>query len=212
MALNVLIVAILALVIGLAFCFAGYRFFRLLIAIWGFFAGFMLASQAVAASAGGHILISVIGVVIAVIVGLIVAALAYYLYVAAVAILGASVGFWIGTGLMTALGFSSQSAPALLVGIIVAVVLVLIILAWNLTKLLIIISTSLGGASTAIAGVLLLLRIIPLDALTVGVIGAIIRGSPIWSLVWLALAVVGIIVQLSSTRRYDQGYAHSQFS
>ena len=212
MALNVLVVAILALVVGLAFCFAGYRFFRLLIAIWGFFAGFMLASQAVAASAGGHILISVIGVVIAVIVGLIVAALAYYLYVAAVAILGASVGFWIGTGLMTALGFSSQSAPALLVGIIVAVLLVLIILAWNLTKLLIIISTSLGGASTAIAGVLLLLRIIPLDALTVGIMGAIIRGSSIWSLAWLALAVVGIVVQLSSTQRYDQGYVHSQFS
>jgi hypothetical protein len=212
MALNVLVVAILALVIGLAFCFAGYRFFRLLIAIWGFFAGFMLASQAIAPSAGGHILISVIGVVIAVIVGLIVAALAYYLYVAAVAILGASVGFWIGTGLMTALGFSSQSAPALLVGIVVAVILVLIILAWNLTKLLIIISTSLGGASTAIAGVLLLLRVIPLDALTVGVVGAIIRGSPIWSLAWLALAVVGVIVQLSSTQRYDQGYAHSQFS
>ena len=212
MALNVLVVAILALVIGLAFCFAGYRFFRILIAIWGFFAGFMLVSQAVAASAGGHILISALGVVIAVIVGLIAAALAYYLYVAAVAILGASVGFWIGTGLMTALGFSSQSAPALLVGIIAAVILVLIILAWNLTKLLIIISTSLGGASTAIAGVLLLLRIIPLDALTVGVMGAIIRGSPIWSLAWLALAVVGIIVQLGSTQRYDQGYAHSQFS
>jgi hypothetical protein len=138
--------------------------------------------------------------------------LAYYLYVAAVAILGASVGFWIGTGLMSALGFSSQSAPALLVGVIVAVILVLIILAWNLTKLLIIISTSLGGASTAIAGVLLLLRVIPLDALSVGVVGAIIRGSPIWSVVWLALAVVGIVVQLSSTQRYDQDYAHSQFS
>ncbi len=39
MALNVLVVAILSLVIGLAFCFAGYRFFRLLVAIWGFFAG-----------------------------------------------------------------------------------------------------------------------------------------------------------------------------
>ncbi len=212
MALNVLVVAILALVIGLAFCFAGYRFFRLLIAIWGFFAGFMLASQAIATSAGGHILISALGVVIAVVVGLIAAALAYYLYVAAVAILGASVGFWTGTGLMTALGFSSQSAPALFVGVVVAAFLVLIILAWNLTKLLIIISTSLGGASTAIAGVLLLLRVIQLDALSVGIVGAIIRGSPLWSLGWLALAIVGIVMQLSSTQRYDQDYVHSQFS
>jgi hypothetical protein len=211
MVLNVLIIGILAILIGLAFCFAGYRFFRLLIAIWGFFAGFMLASQAVAASAGGHVLVSVVGVVIAVIVGLIAAALAYFLYVAAVAILGASVGFWLGTGLMTAFGYSSHSAPALFVGVLLAAVLVLIILAWNLTKLLIIISTSLGGASTVIAGVLLLLGSIPLDALSVGIVGAIIRSSPLWSLAWLALAVVGIVVQLSSTQRYDQGYAYSQF-
>jgi Domain of unknown function (DUF4203) len=212
MSLSVLVVAILALLIGLAFCFSGYRFFRLLIAIWGFFAGFLLTTQAVAASAGGHVLVSALGLIIAVIVGLVVAALAYSLYVAAVLILGASIGFWIGTGLMVAIGYSSQSVLALLVGIIVAVILVLLILALNLAKLLIIISTSLGGASTTIAGVLLLLRVIPPDYLSVGIVGAIIRSSPLWGLVWLVLAIVGILVQLSSTQRYAQGYAHSQFS
>jgi hypothetical protein len=40
--------------------------------------------------------------------------------VAAVVILSASVGFWIGTGLMVAIGFSSQGTPTLLVGVLFA--------------------------------------------------------------------------------------------
>ena len=51
------------------------------------------------------------GLIIALIVGLV---------VAAVVILSASVGFWIGTGLMVAIGFSSQSTPTLLVGVLFA--------------------------------------------------------------------------------------------
>jgi hypothetical protein len=208
---RVFVAGILILLIGIAFCFAGYRFFRVLVAIWGFLAGFLLTAQAFAVSSGGHFLVSVVGLVIAVVVGLIVAALAYYLYVAAVVILCASVGFWVGTGLMTALGYGGHSGPALTVGIILAILLAFLTLALNLTKFLIIIITALGGASTIVTGVLLLLRVIPLDYLSLGVVGAIIRGSVLWSVIWLVLAVAGIIVQLSSTQQYATGYARSQF-
>ncbi len=211
MVFSILVVAILALIIGLAFCFAGYRFFRLLIALWGFFAGFLLTTQALAAPAGSHVLVSTAGVIIAVIVGLIVAALAYWLYVAAVVILSASVGFWIGSGLLIAIGYGSHSTPALLTGILVAVILALLTLTLNLAKWLIILSTALGGASTIIAGVLLLLRVIPPDNLSLGLVGAIIRGSPLWGLVWLVLTGAGILVQVRSTQRYAQDYAHAQF-
>lgn len=209
--LSVLIAGILALLIGIAFCFAGYRFFRILIAIWGFLAGFLLTAQAFAISSGGHFLVSIVGLVIALIVGLVFAALAYYLYVAAVVILCASVGFWIGSGLMTAFGYGIHSGPALIVGIIFAILLAFLTLAFNLAKFFIIIVTALGGASTIITGVLLLLSVIPLDYLSLGVVGAIIRGSVLWSLIWLVLAIVGIIAQLSSTQQYAQGYAQSQF-
>src|SRR6266568_4090057 len=142
MVLSVLAVGILALLIGIAFCFAGYRFFRILIALWGFFAGFLLTAQAFTASSGGHFLVSAAGLIIALIVGLVVAALAYYLYVAAVVILSASVGFWIGTGLMAAVGYGSHGALALLVGVICAIVLAILTLTLNLTRLLIIIITA----------------------------------------------------------------------
>src|SRR2546421_7618205 len=135
MSFDLLAVGILALVIGSALCFAGYRAFRALIAVWGFFAGFLLMVQAVGVYSGDHFLVSVGGLVIAFIVGLVLAALAYYLYVAAVVILSASVGFWVGTGLMMALGYSSHSTPALLTGVIFAGIMAIPILALNLTKI-----------------------------------------------------------------------------
>ena len=208
---NVLIVGIVALLVGIAFCFAGYRFFRFLIAIWGFLTGFLLTIQAFSMSSGGHLLLSVVVLIIAVIVGLVLAALAYYLYVAAVVILGASVGFSIGTGLVAAVGYGSHGALALLVGIICAIVLAILTLTLNLTRLLIIIGTALGGASAIVAGVLLLLGRIRLDALSAGMVGAIVRGSTLLGVVWLILAVVGIFVQWSRTQSYVSGYAQSQY-
>ncbi|HEY4032657.1 MAG TPA: DUF4203 domain-containing protein [Ktedonobacteraceae bacterium] len=211
MSFRLLAVGILALVIGTALCFAGYRAFRALIAIWGFFAGFLLTVQAVGVYSEGHFLVSIGGLAIAFVVGLILAALAYYLYVAAVVILSASVGFWVGTGIMMALGYGNHSTPALIAGLICAVAMAVLTLALDLTKFLIVISTSLGGASSIIAGILLLLGKIPLEALSFGMVGAIISSSQLWGLVWLVLAIVGIIVQLSSTQSYAHGHARAQF-
>jgi hypothetical protein len=209
MSLKLLVVGILALVIGAALCLAGYRAFRILIAIWGFFAGFLLMMQAVVAASGG--LVSLEGLIIAFVVGLLLAVLAYYLYVAAVLILSASVGLWVGTGLMMALGFSNHSTAALIGGLVLAFALAVLALALNLTKYLLVGGTSLGGACSIIVGILLLLKKIPLETLSFDMVGAIISSSPVWSLVWLALATVGIIVQLSSTRRYAHGHARSLF-
>jgi hypothetical protein len=212
MSLELFTVGILALVIGAALCFAGYQAFRALIAVWGFFAGFLLTTQVLGTYSGNHLLISPLPLIIAVIVGLVLAGLAYQLYVAAIVILNASVGYWIGTGLMMAFGYGSHSIPALIAGVVCAVVLAVLTLTLNLAKILIIMTTSLGGASVIIAGILLFLGQISLnDALSWGIIGAFIRGSQLWSLVWLILAVVGILVQLNSTRRYGRGYAQAQF-
>lgn len=209
MSLKLLVVGILALVIGAALCLAGYRAFRILIAIWGFFAGFLLMMQAVVAASGG--LVSLEGLIIAFVVGLLLAVLAYYLYVAAVLILSASVGLWVGTGLMMALGFSNHSTAALIGGLVLAFALAVLTLALNLTKFLLVSGTSLGGACSIIVGILLLLEKIPLKALSFDMVGAIISRSQVWSLAWLALAIIGITVQLSSTQRYAHGHARSLF-
>jgi hypothetical protein len=209
MALRDLIVGILLLLIGIAFCFAGYRFFRVLVAIWGFFIGFVLGVQLTALYA--HHPSTAVLLIAGLIVGIILAILAYYLYVAAIVTLSASVGYWIGDGIMAALGFASHSTAALLVGLIVAVILAVLTLALNLAKYFIVVITALGGASTIIAGILLLLGIVPLHDATLAYMQAIFHRSPIWALILLVLAVVGVIVQLSSTLNYKNNYAQSQF-
>src|SRR5258707_15412506 len=47
MAFQDFLIGLLVLLVGAAFCFAGYRFFRILIAVWGFFAGFNLGSAGI---------------------------------------------------------------------------------------------------------------------------------------------------------------------
>ena len=210
MFIKVLFVGLLALLLGAAFCFAGYRFFRVLIAIWGFFAGFLLGASGVAVLFGGGFLATVLGWIVGVVVGLIIAAVAYFFFVVAVVILGASVGYWIGIGLMSAIGFSSQGFLTVLVGIIAAVVLAILIIALNLPKVLIMVFTALGGASTILAGILLLIGRISLLSLQYGAVEAIIRNSWFWGLIWLVLAVIGFVVQWSSMHEYTLRWSQSQ--
>jgi hypothetical protein len=210
MFIKVLFVGLLALLLGAAFCFAGYRFFRVLIAIWGFFAGFLIGASGVAVLFGGGFLATVLGWIIGVVVGLIIAAVAYFFYVVAVVILGASVGYWISIGLMSALGFSSQGFLTELVGIIAAIVLAILIIALNLPKVLIMVFTALGGASTILAGILLLIGQISLLSLQNGAVEAVIRNSWFWGLIWLVLAVIGFAVQWSSMHEYTWKWSQSQ--
>src|SRR2546430_17271978 len=46
------LIGVLVLLVGATFCFVGYRFFRILIAVWGFFAGFNLCAAAMTALFG----------------------------------------------------------------------------------------------------------------------------------------------------------------
>jgi hypothetical protein len=50
------LIGVLVLLVGATFCFVGYRFFRILIAVWGFFAGFNLCAAAMTALFGQNFL------------------------------------------------------------------------------------------------------------------------------------------------------------
>jgi hypothetical protein len=196
------LIGLLLFVVGAAFCFAGYRFFRILIAIWGFFAGFNLGASGMAALFGQHFLGTVTGWVLGIVVGVVIALLAYFLYYLAIAVLGASVGYAIGSGLMGALGLNNPGFLSVLVGVVLAVLLTILVLALNLPKLLIMVFTAIGGAATIVAGFLLLFGQIHTAALQNGFDAAAIRASWIWSLIVIVLAVVGFVVQWRTMQEY----------
>src|SRR3954454_22823153 len=105
---QAIVVGLFAILIGLAFVFAGFRLFLILLPIWGFFAGWFFGAQVVATIFGTGFLADVTGIVVGFVCALIFAIASYLWYWLAVTILGASVGYAVGTGLIGLLGISNN--------------------------------------------------------------------------------------------------------
>lgn len=198
-----LIIGPLVLIIGMLFCFAGYRLFRVIMAIWGFLLGFFIGSQLSASLLGSSVFEDSLSWSAGILLGLALAILAYALYTAAMTLLGASIGYVLGTALVTGLGIGNQAMFVIAVGLILAILFAILILALDLARLLIVVNTAMGGAAAIIISVLLLSRLIPTDFLHFEQLAAFIKDSPAWLLLWLGLAVVGGVFQLQNTRRYQ---------
>src|SRR5438132_13651524 len=76
MAFQDFLIGLLVLLVGAAFCFAGYRFFRILIAVWGFFAGFNLGAAGMTALFGQSFVGRTTGWILGLVLGLVLAVLA----------------------------------------------------------------------------------------------------------------------------------------
>jgi hypothetical protein len=204
------LIGALVLLVGAAFCFVGYRFFRILIAIWGFFAGFNLGTALMTALFNNAFLQTTTGIVLGLVIGLVFAALAYFFYYFAVVLLGASAGYELGSGLIGAIGLNNPGFIAVIVGVAVAVIFALVILIFNLPKLLIMVFTALGGAIAMLAGLFILLGQVKVIDLRYGDAVALVRASWFWIIVAIALAVVGFLVQWRTAQEYTLEWSETQ--
>jgi hypothetical protein len=191
---QTVLVSLIAILIGLALTLSGYRFFIILLPIWGFFAGFSATGTTIRGVWGTGFFNTVFSWVIGLLVGLLFAVLAYLFYYAAIVILGATVGYTLGIGFMTWIGFQ-LGFISVMVGLILAVIFAFGVWYLKVPKLLIIILTSLAGAASLLAGVFLAFGTIPLADLQWGAVGAVVRQSWWWTLVYLALAGIGVAAQ-----------------
>ena len=191
---QTVLVSLIAILIGLALTLSGYRFFIILLPIWGFFAGFSATGTTIRGLWGTGFFNTVFSWVIGLLVGLLFAVLAYLFYYAAIIILGATVGYMLGIGFMTWIGFQ-LGFISVMVGLILAVIFAFGVWYLKVPKLLIIILTSLAGAASLLAGVFLAFGTIPLADLQWGAVGAVVRQSWWWTLVYLALAGIGVAAQ-----------------
>jgi len=204
------LIGALILLAGAAFCFVGYRFFRILIAIWGFFAGFNLGTAAMTALfTNSPFLGTTTGIVVGLVIGVVFAALAYFFYYFAVVLLGASAGYELGSGLIGAIGLNNPGFVAVIVGVVLAVIFALLILVLNLPKLLIMVFTALGGAIAMLAGLLILVGQVKVAYLQYGDAVALVKASWFWSIVAIALAVVGFLAQWRSMQEYTLVWSES---
>jgi hypothetical protein len=186
--------AILILLSGIVACFAGYRLFRLVLAIYGFILGAMLASSLMASS-------NTIGMIGAALLGGIVGALIMtFAYFVGIALIGAGMGalaahvFWST--------WRSVDPPAL------AVILLSVagaVGAMLMQRYVIIFSTAFSGAWTMIVGGLALSGDVTASrAAATGNVWILYPFAPLsahrWvPYAWAALGIAGAAVQLGIT-------------
>jgi Domain of unknown function (DUF4203) len=189
------IIGIIAVLVGAALCFRGYLLMRVIIPIWGAFAGFVLGAGLVATGDDGFLrtgLAWIVGFGFALVFGL----LAYLYYEFSVLLTMASIGFVLGVSLMTALGVDWQWL-VVLVGIVVGVVLATLAIVGELPMLLLTVLSSMAGASLILGGIALLTNTI--DLVQIGEEGDLtetINRGPWWFIVFGGLTVVGIVLQV----------------
>ena len=195
MAFELFCATMIALLFGLAITFGGYRLFLVLLPIWGFFFGFALGAETLQILFGIGFLATITSWVVGFIIGALFAVFSYMFYIFGVAILAASLGYGLGVGLMAWIGFSPGLIPWL-VGVVLGVALIIITLLFNLQKYMVIIGTSIGGAGLLIGTLMMGVVGVGLTRFVENPIQTMLQDSPIWTILFLVLAIGGILVQL----------------
>jgi hypothetical protein len=190
-------VTMIALLFGLAITFRGYRVFIAMLPIWGFLFGFGLGAQTLQMLFGFGFLATATSWVVGFVIGSLFAVLSYLFFVFAVAALASSVGYGLGVSLMLWIGFN----PGFLtwvVGVVAAVAMIVITLKFNLEKYMITIETAIIGAGILIGTLMLGAGGVALAQFVENPIRVMLQDSPLWTVLFLALVVSGILVQLKA--------------
>ena len=186
--------AAIGLVLGGAVaCFAGYRLFRIVLAIYGFIAGAMIASSTMAASnAAGMLVAALVG-------GLIGSVVFFFAYFVGIALVGAGLGaLVVHVAWGQAWGIDPPWVMVLLfvvMGTVAALVL---------QRYVIIVGTAFSGAWTVIVGALALAERGSTRAARVSDVWILYPFTPApesgWvPIAWVVLGLIGTAVQLGIT-------------
>jgi hypothetical protein len=181
--------AVLIIAGGAMACLAGYRLFRIVLAIYGFVLGAVIASSIVGVT-------NTIGMLAAALGGGLIGALTLvFAYFAGIALVGAALGALLTHGLWTQ--FAGGDPPALLiVGASIAGALA----AMFLQRYVIVVGTAFGGAWTIVVGLISILQGRGTD--NVWILYPTLPADSRWTmLAWLALGLAGTAIQLAITAR-----------
>lgn len=191
--------SLIAFIFGLVLCFGGYRFFLILLPIWGFFFGLVFGAQSMQMLFGTGFFAEVTSWVVGFVAGAIFAVLSYFFYFVAVALIAGALGYTAATGLLLAIGLN----PGFLVwvvGVVAGIALAAVTIMFNLQKWVIIIATSLLGAGVIFGAFVILFA--PHAALLENPIRVALSQSPLLMITAIVVAICGIIVQARINRTY----------
>jgi hypothetical protein len=185
--------AVMIVLGGALSCFAGYRLFKITLAIYGFIFGAMLASSMMGIT-------NTTGMIVAALVGGLAGALILlFAYFIGIALIGAGLG-----ALLVHVGWSYVRPGDPPVAILIALAIAGAIGAMLLQRYVIIVSTAFAGAWTVIVGSLAIISQGTERSSRVGDVWILYPMTPApgarWvPIAWVALGVVGTVVQLGVT-------------
>ena len=192
-----LLLGALAIAIGLAFCFWGFRVFLILLPIWGFFAGFVLGANGIDYIFGDGFLATTTGWVVGFLLGLLFAVLSYLYYWVAVILLGGALGYQLTMGLLHWIGFEADGLIAFILALVGGAVFAVGFFLLQMPAVLVIVASAISGAGATLAGVAIALGLVEVEESTGGIFGLHTQ----WEFGWIgiiaaiALAFAGAIYQ-----------------
>lgn len=196
MTVQDVVIGLLAILVGALFCFRGAVAMRVVIAMWGAFAGFMMGAGVVAGADEVGFLRTAFGWAVGFVLALLFGALAYLYYQVAVVLAMAAIGFALGATVMVALGVT-WSWAVILVGVVVGLVLAIGTLAVDLPMVLLVVLSAFGGASAIVTGIMLLVGTVGSDQFTRAQAIDQMDTSWWWYATYLGFAVVGMMAQFT---------------
>jgi len=200
--LGLLIASSIAMFFGYILAFGGYRFFLVLLPIFGFFWGFGLGAQSMQAIFGEGFLATASSWIVGFLFAGIFALLSYLFYMAAVGIVAFAMGYGIGVGLMGLFGldfgFISWAVGLILGGLLIVGTFLL-----NIPKYIIIAATALLGAGVVVWTFLYLFSGAPTVQLLQNPVRVAMNSSFLWLLFYSTIAALGMVAQYYSTKDWE---------
>ncbi len=193
------VVGVITLATGAVFCFRGYLAMRIVIPIWGAFAGFLLGAGLLASGDEGF-LGTALGWIIGLALAVLFALVAYLYYEVAVVIGMSAIGFAIGASVLVAFGVT-WSWVVVLSGVALAIVLAVVAVVGDLPMILLTLLTALAGASAMVNGLMLLFGAVDLDDYTTASTTEVAADDWWWLAIYAVLAIGGVIAQLTDVDR-----------
>jgi hypothetical protein len=208
-----ILLGLLALAIGLAFAFYGFRLFLILLPIWGFFAGFLLGANAMTALFGDAFLATATGWVVGFLLGLLFAVLSYLYYWIAIILLGGALGYQLTLGVLQWISPDFDGFIAFILALVVGAIFAVGFFLLHMPAVVVIVATAIGGAGAAVAGVIVALGLVTHTGLENGIWGVYQTDDLgiIWLIAAIALAFAGAIYQARTVATLSAAISEEQY-
>ena len=202
--LTTILVGILLLAFGIAFCFYGYRAFLIFLPIVGFIVGFYVGAQAMQIALNESFLATTLSIIVGLVSGVIGAFASYLFMIMGIVLVAGVLGFAMTAGVLNLLNLDT-GCISFLVGLASAGAVVWLTLRFKLIRYVLIVITAILGANAIILSVLLFFNRVTVEQIVspLGTVSPILTESPLYILLFVALFGAGVYIQFIASRDFD---------